>query len=297
MFISQLLTAVKEDTTEIKAETSAIKKDTSGIPSIKQDTVQIASLIEEIGLLRMQVSDPRREDSNGGILLQRFLDESTTYAESAVDSTELESTQVDEAPPEDIGEDEESGSKTPSHIVAIPPVHPEVVSNRSSEKMRFSPLPPVHFTDAVGRNYNFPFEVCWRWRDMERLITQAFQHIEDLAEHVRDGHYALLGPDRDIIMPQQWDGIVKPDMHITMELWPLPEPKKDEDLEHVPPPIDEDVIIDLDAIPRDGSGRDGGGRRREKDKDRSRKKRGTSGALGMWMLGGSPGPSRYKLKR
>ncbi len=122
---------------------------------------------------------------------------------------------------------------------------------------------------------------------MEGLINQAFQHIENLAEHVQDGHYDLLGPDRDIIMPQYWDHTVEPDMHVTMMLWPLPEPKKDENPEPVPPPLDGDGILNLDDILSGGGGGGGGGRR--KDKDATRKKRGTSrnpGALGMWMLGG-----------
>jgi len=124
---------VKEETTDIKAETSAIKKDTSEIPSIKQDTIQIASLIQEIGFLRMQVSGLRHEDSNGGILLQRFLDESTTYAESAVDSAEFQSTQVDNKMLlGDIGEDGDFSPSTPSSTAASPPIPSEVVSNRSS---------------------------------------------------------------------------------------------------------------------------------------------------------------------
>ena len=92
-------------------------------------------------------------------------------------------------------------------------------------------------------------------------------------------------------MPQYWDSTVEPDMHITMKLWPLPEPKKDEEPEPVPPPGD-DGILNLDDILNPG----GGGRKREGRSD-SRRKRPTSrgpGALGMWMLGGAPKKGHLK---
>ncbi|RMZ78209.1 hypothetical protein DV738_g4004, partial [Chaetothyriales sp. CBS 135597] len=107
---------------------------------------------------------------------------------------------------------------------------------------------PVRFKDAIGRNYNFPFERCCRWQDMEGLINQAFQHIENLAEHVHSGHYDLLGPDKEIIMPQYWNQTIEPDMHITMMLWPLPEPKKEEEPEPIPPPLDDGGILNLDDL-------------------------------------------------
>ncbi len=64
---------------------------------------------------------------------------------------------------------------------------------------------------------------------MEGLINQAFAHIEHLAEHVMHGRYDLIGPDKEIIMPNYWESMVEPDMHITMMLWPIPEPKPPED--------------------------------------------------------------------
>lgn len=124
---------------------------------------------------------------------------------------------------------------------------------------------------------------------MEGLINQAFGHIVDLAEHVRNGNYDLLGPDDEIIMPQYWDATVEPDIHITMKLWPLPDNNKDEGPEPVPPPGD-DGILNLDDILNPGGG---GGRKREGGGGgRRREKRPTSrgpGALGMWMLGGGGG--------
>jgi hypothetical protein len=130
---------------------------------------------------------------------------------------------------------------------------------------------------------------------MQPLIEQAFHHVPDLADHVLDGRYDLLGPDDEIIMPQYWEQTVEPDMHITMKLWPLPEPK-DKDPEPVPPPGD-DGILNLDDI-LGGGGGGGGGRRR--DKDAPKKKRVTSrgpGPLGMWMLGTKSKPHLKGDKR
>ena len=59
---------------------------------------------------------------------------------------------------------------------------------------------------------------------MEELIKQAFLHIDVIGPHVADGHYDLIGPNGDIILPQVWETTVEPDWAITMKMWPLPEP-------------------------------------------------------------------------
>jgi hypothetical protein len=138
---------------------------------------------------------------------------------------------------------------------------------------------------------------------MEGLINQAFAHVENLAEHVHGGHYDLLGPDKEIIMPQYWDSTVEPDMHITMMMWPLPpEPKPEDDgPEIVATPMDDDVLNLEDILgPRSGGRKrdtDGGGGRDTGGGGGSRKKRPTSrgpGALGRWMLGGAPKKGHLK---
>lgn len=59
---------------------------------------------------------------------------------------------------------------------------------------------------------------------MEDLIFQAFQHIDHLGPLVREGKYDLIGPDGGIILPQVWETYIKPDMSITMHMWPILEP-------------------------------------------------------------------------
>ena len=58
---------------------------------------------------------------------------------------------------------------------------------------------------------------------MEDLIRQAFLHVEVLGPHVAEGHYDLVGPQGDIILPQVWETVVEPDWTVTMHMWPLPD--------------------------------------------------------------------------
>ncbi|OQE14599.1 hypothetical protein PENSTE_c034G04413 [Penicillium steckii] len=108
-----------------------------------------------------------------------------------------------------------------------------------AEKAAAPPPPPekkkpIKFKDAVGRKFSFPFELCATWQGMEDLIKQAFLHIEVIGPHVADGHYDLVGPNGDIILPQVWETVIEPDWSITMHMWPIPEKPKDPD----PPPAE-----------------------------------------------------------
>lgn len=95
---------------------------------------------------------------------------------------------------------------------------------------------PIRFKDAVGRKFSFPFHLCATWAGMEDLIKQAFMHVEVIGPHVADGHYDLVGPNGEIILPQVWETMIEPDWAITMHMWPMPERPK--------PPPDDPIIID-----------------------------------------------------
>ena len=56
------------------------------------------------------------------------------------------------------------------------------------------------------------------------MITQAFLHVDVIGPHVQEGHYDLVGPDGEIILPQIWETVIQPDWAITMHMWPMPEP-------------------------------------------------------------------------
>ena len=59
---------------------------------------------------------------------------------------------------------------------------------------------------------------------MEGLIKQSFVHVDILSPHVDEGHYDLVGPDGEIILPQVWESMVQPGWAITMHMWPMPKP-------------------------------------------------------------------------
>lgn len=135
---------------------------------------------------------------------------------------------------------------------------------------------------------------------MEGLINQAFAHIDGLGEHVMHGRYDLIGPDKEIIMPNYWESTVEPDMHITMMLWPIPEPPKEEEIQ-APPGFDPDAILNLDDI----LGHPSGGKKKGEsiltsivvldiltEPVTGAKKKKGGGGLAGWMLGGNPRGSR-----
>jgi hypothetical protein len=61
---------------------------------------------------------------------------------------------------------------------------------------------------------------------MEGLIQQAFAHVDMIGKEVHEGHFDLIGPDGEIILPQVWETSVQPDWMITMHMWPKPDPPK-----------------------------------------------------------------------
>ncbi|KAL2063264.1 hypothetical protein VTL71DRAFT_5069 [Oculimacula yallundae] len=83
---------------------------------------------------------------------------------------------------------------------------------------------PIRFKDAVGRKFSFPFHLCATWAGMEELIKNAFEHVETFGPLVQNGHYDLIGPNGEIILPQVWEATIQPDWSITMHMWPFPEP-------------------------------------------------------------------------
>ncbi|KAH6842266.1 hypothetical protein B0I37DRAFT_356367 [Chaetomium sp. MPI-CAGE-AT-0009] len=80
---------------------------------------------------------------------------------------------------------------------------------------------PIRFKDAVGRKFSFPFHLVQTWQGMEELIKQAFLHVDVLGPHVQEGHYDLIGPDGEIILPQVWEKVIQPDWVVTMHMWPM----------------------------------------------------------------------------
>lgn len=46
-------------------------------------------------------------------------------------------------------------------------------------------------------------------------------HVDVIGPHVQDGHYDLVGPNGEIILPAVWENTVQPGWQITMRMWPM----------------------------------------------------------------------------
>jgi hypothetical protein len=93
---------------------------------------------------------------------------------------------------------------------------------------------------------------------MEELIKQAFLHVDVIGPHVHQGHYDLVGPGGQIILPQVWESIVRPGWDVNMQMWPMPEPAppvppQPEFLPPPPPPLDAQQFMSSDLPPKKGS--------------------------------------------
>ena len=98
----QPISAVKDDTRDIK-------QNTAQIPEIRQDT---ADLLRQLASLRLQIAELERHDGGQGIILQRFLDESTSYAETVTNGADLGELSEDENE-DDSSEDGQRALATP----------------------------------------------------------------------------------------------------------------------------------------------------------------------------------------
>ena len=72
---------------------------------------------------------------------------------------------------------------------------------------------------------------------MEFLIKEAFVHLPGIGPHVAEGHYDLLGPHGEIILPHVWETVIEPNWTITMHMWPMVEEKEEEPAPPPPPDI------------------------------------------------------------
>ncbi|KAI1120860.1 hypothetical protein F5Y10DRAFT_257571 [Nemania abortiva] len=95
---------------------------------------------------------------------------------------------------------------------------------------------PIRFKDAVGRKFSFPFDECRTWQGIEDLIKQAFLHVDIIGPHVQNGHYDLIGPGGQIILPQIWERVIQPDWQVSMHMWPMDRMPPERQRPQPPPP-------------------------------------------------------------
>lgn len=59
---------------------------------------------------------------------------------------------------------------------------------------------------------------------MYELLKYAFLHVDIIGPRVQDGHFDLIDPTGDIILPILWDMLVEPGWSVSMHIWPISEP-------------------------------------------------------------------------
>jgi hypothetical protein len=127
----QLISAVKDDT-------KAIKQNTAQISEIRQDT---ADLLQQLASLRIQIAELERHDGGQGIILQRFLDESTSYAETVTNGADLDELSED-GNGDDSSEDSQRALATPKkrlnppYLPMLPRPAYRFFTNEECEKIR-----------------------------------------------------------------------------------------------------------------------------------------------------------------
>lgn len=94
---------------------------------------------------------------------------------------------------------------------------PDSVSNKNALN---DPCGYIKFTDCLARKFCFPFCLVDTWPGIERLIKEAFEQVDDLVGHVIHGHYSLLCPRGEVILPLAWEDTIQPNWFIKMEMWP-----------------------------------------------------------------------------
>ncbi|PKY01327.1 hypothetical protein P168DRAFT_299590 [Aspergillus campestris IBT 28561] len=168
-------------------------------------------------------------------------------------------------------------------------------ASKSAEKKK-----PIKFKDAVGRKFSFPYDLCCTWKGMENLIRQAFLHIEIIGPHVAEGHYDLIGPNGDIILPQVWETVIEPDWAITMHMWPIPEKPKDPDpASSADPPGSEVSAPPQPSVAPAAEAANQGDSKKKLEGigvKKPRPKAPDPGAFAMWMVGNHRGKFQKALK-
>ncbi|KAF7906973.1 uncharacterized protein EAF01_004560 [Botrytis porri] len=99
-------------------------------------------------------------------------------------------------------------------------------SNSSFLSEKVNTRKPIKLKDAVGRRFSFPYHRCETWEGISELIKAAFLHVEIIGSHVSEGHYDIMNPAGEVILPQLWQDHVQPGWEISMSMWPISGPPK-----------------------------------------------------------------------
>jgi len=122
-------------TRDIKRDTSEIRRCASGVPDIKNDTTQI---LEEIRRLKARLP-PDLQQGGPNVILQRFLDDSTSYAETVVNEESMsEMSELPGSAPRATTNEEYQYPATYTDLAFYPPER-DATSNRNPARQSSAP--------------------------------------------------------------------------------------------------------------------------------------------------------------
>ncbi|KAL8993869.1 MAG: hypothetical protein Q9169_006024 [Polycauliona sp. 2 TL-2023] len=109
--------------------------------------------------------------------------------------------------------------------------------NVSLSLRRYGPKDVITVKDSLSRTHIFPLEMCKTWTGICKLLTEAYRSNESMRSMVAGGHYHLLTPNGEIILPKVWHAIVSPGLALTLQLRPGSEQHLSKDDSPVKSPI------------------------------------------------------------
>jgi hypothetical protein len=125
---------MRNDIEDIGNSTAIIKDDTT---AIKEDTSLIPRILAEIAQLQAKLPDHVVNVNHSGFILQRYLDELTSYAETVCASSRRSSLEISNTPElESHQEDERKGELTVPEIVGYEEIEKETHMSISTQNRR-----------------------------------------------------------------------------------------------------------------------------------------------------------------
>ncbi|KAK4186784.1 hypothetical protein QBC35DRAFT_254503 [Podospora australis] len=202
-----LLRDVKNDTEHIIEDTTVIKGDTAQMRS------DLDLILTEISRMQVQLQSrstaiPADTSTSSDFLMERFLGELRTDAETVLGDVEDLSNGRDFEDHEDYDSEFKPADRTPSKPEEDAPDNQTIV-----------------FTNTLGRRFQIPFSSCKTWEDMSKLVRESYQDDSDDVvdqgryDEIINGRYDLLSPDGQIILQSLWEKLVKPGWEVKMQMW------------------------------------------------------------------------------
>ncbi|KAI9777653.1 MAG: hypothetical protein M1816_004618 [Peltula sp. TS41687] len=216
---------LEADAKEVRAQKAAEEREAAAKRAAEQIAAAKLRADAEAAAAAMALAEAAREEAK--------VQAEAAKAEAEAAKAEVEATKLDLAAKlaeeaikaqeaaKQAAETAEAEKKAAAEAAAA---EAKAAAEAAAAKPKAEKKKPIKFKDAVGRKFSFPFHLCQSWAGMEELIRQAFLHVDVIGPHVAEGHYDLIGPSGDIILPQVWETVVEPDWTITMKMWPIPEP-------------------------------------------------------------------------